>query len=82
MINEDGKLVDLYIPRKCFGTNRIISAKDHGAVQINIGLVDERGVYNNSNFSLALSPEMRQRGDADEVVNRLLREQGLLPSNN
>lgn len=39
MINEDGKLVDLYIPRKCSGTNRIISAKDHGAVQINIGLV-------------------------------------------
>ncbi|EAN32089.1 Ribosomal protein S21e [Theileria parva strain Muguga] len=82
MINEDGKLVDLYIPRKCSGTNRIISAKDHGAVQINIGLVDERGVYNNTNFSLALSPEMRQRGDADETVNRLLREEGLLSSNN
>ncbi|BAM41810.1 40S ribosomal protein S21 [Theileria orientalis] len=82
MINEDGKLVDLYIPRKCSGTNRILSAKDHGAVQINIGLVDEMGVYTNSNYTLALSPEMRQRGDADEVVNRLLRDEGLMQPNN
>ncbi|AFZ81579.1 40S ribosomal protein S21, putative [Theileria equi strain WA] len=78
MINDDGKLVDLYIPRKCSATNRIISAKDHGAVQISIGMVDERGVYNNTSFSLALSPEVRQRGDADEMVNRLLKEEGIM----
>lgn len=29
--------MDLYVPRKCSGTNRIIKAKDHASVQISIG---------------------------------------------
>ena len=35
MINAEGENVDLYIPRKCSWTNRLIEAKDHAAVQIN-----------------------------------------------
>jgi hypothetical protein len=31
-----GELVDLYVPRKCSATNRIIKAKDHASVQISI----------------------------------------------
>jgi len=31
--------VDLYIPRKCSVTNRVIGAKDHASVQINVGEV-------------------------------------------
>lgn len=38
-------MVDLYIPRKCSATNRIIAANDHTAVQINIGRIDTSGVY-------------------------------------
>ena len=29
MQNDQGKIVDLYIPRKCSATNRLITAKDH-----------------------------------------------------
>ncbi|ONM22316.1 Digalactosyldiacylglycerol synthase 1 chloroplastic [Zea mays] len=43
--NEEGKTVDLYIPRKCSATNRIITAKDHASVQINIGHLDANGLY-------------------------------------
>lgn len=39
MENDAGKLVDLYVPRKCSATNRIIGARDHASVQINIGEV-------------------------------------------
>lgn len=31
--------MDLYVPRKCSATNRVLHAKDHAAVQINIGQV-------------------------------------------
>ena len=40
MQNEDKKIVDLYIPRKCSATNRIIGPKDHASIQLNIADVD------------------------------------------
>ncbi|ORM39920.1 40S ribosomal protein S21 [Babesia sp. Xinjiang] len=78
MINDDGKLVDLYIPRKCSATSRLLPARDHGSIQINIGLTDENGAYNNQNVSFALSRTLRLGGDADEAMNRLFKEHGLL----
>ena len=39
MQNDEGKIVDLYIPRKCSATNRLITAKDHASVQIEIAQV-------------------------------------------
>ena len=39
MINEKGEIQDKYIPRKCSATNRLIIAKDHGSVQIEIAEV-------------------------------------------
>ncbi|KAF5941857.1 hypothetical protein HYC85_019500 [Camellia sinensis] len=38
MQNEEGQNMDLYIPRKCSATNRLITAKDHASVQINVGM--------------------------------------------
>ena len=39
MQNDEQKIVDLYIPRKCSATNRLIGAKDHSSVQIDIAEV-------------------------------------------
>jgi hypothetical protein len=39
MQNDNGVIVDLYIPRKCSATNRLITAKDHASVQIEIAQV-------------------------------------------
>ncbi len=39
MQNEEGKIVDLYIPRKCSATNRLITAKDKSSVQIDVAEV-------------------------------------------
>uniref|UniRef100_A0A493U3X2 Small ribosomal subunit protein eS21 n=1 Tax=Anas platyrhynchos platyrhynchos TaxID=8840 RepID=A0A493U3X2_ANAPP len=36
MQNDAGEFVDLYVPRKCSASNRIIGAKDHASIQINI----------------------------------------------
>ncbi|KAJ8438826.1 hypothetical protein Cgig2_023018 [Carnegiea gigantea] len=59
MQNEEGEIMDLYIPRKCSATNRLITAKDHASVQINIGHLDERGVYTGSFTTFALSGFVR-----------------------
>ncbi|KAL8507104.1 hypothetical protein ACS0TY_017841 [Phlomoides rotata] len=45
MQNDEGKNMDLCIPRKCSATNRLITSKDHASVQFNLGHLDERGVY-------------------------------------
>lgn len=39
MENDAGQIVDLYVPRKCSATNRLIGARDHASVQINVGEV-------------------------------------------
>ena len=39
MQDDEGNIVDLYIPRKCSATNRLITAKDHASVQIEIAEV-------------------------------------------
>jgi small subunit ribosomal protein S21e len=40
-------------------TNRIITAKDHASVQINIGHVDENGLYDGRFTTFALSGFIR-----------------------
>ena len=39
MQNDEQKIVDLYIPRKCSATNRLITAKDSSSVQIDVAEV-------------------------------------------
>ncbi|XP_027333451.1 40S ribosomal protein S21 [Abrus precatorius] len=71
MQNEEGKLTELYVPRKCSATNRLITAKDHASVQINIGHLDESGIYNGHFSTFALCGFVRAQGDADSALDRL-----------
>lgn len=71
MQNDKGEIVDLYIPRKCSITNRIISAKDHASVQINIGELDNNGVLTGKNFTFASCGFVREMGEADDSFNKL-----------
>ncbi|CAD7704084.1 unnamed protein product [Ostreobium quekettii] len=61
MINDEGATVDLYIPRKCSWTNKLIGAKDHGSIQINIGHLDADGVYMQQFTTFAISGTVRGR---------------------
>lgn len=79
MENTDGKLVELYVPRKCSATNRIIKPKDHASVQLNVANVDSEGrAIPGSNTTYALCGFVRARGEADDCVNRLAQEDGLV----
>ncbi|KAI8138096.1 30S ribosomal protein S21e [Fennellomyces sp. T-0311] len=78
MENSEGKLVDLYIPRKCSATNRIIAAKDHASVQINVGDVDAQGRLTGGYSTYAFSGKVRHTAESDDSLNRLATEDGYL----
>mmetsp|Transcript_17546 Transcript_17546/g.30530 ORF Transcript_17546/g.30530 Transcript_17546/m.30530 type:complete len:89 (-) Transcript_17546:224-490(-) len=78
MQNDKKEIVDLYIPRKCSATNRLLTAKDHSAVQINIGKVDAEGRYTGEFDTVALSGMIRKKGLGDDSLLRLSKEKGCL----
>lgn len=58
----------------------MITAKDHASVQINIGHVDQNGVYTGEFTPLALCGYVRSRGYADDAVNRFATDRKFLKS--
>ncbi|KAJ2766419.1 40S ribosomal protein S21 [Coemansia nantahalensis] len=78
MNNDKGELVDLYIPRKCSATNRLIGSKDHAAIQINIAEVNEQGVATGAVKTYAIAGLVRSRAESDDSINRLTSQDGYL----
>ncbi|RHZ87998.1 hypothetical protein Glove_26g238 [Diversispora epigaea] len=78
MHNEQGLQIDLYNPRKCSITNRLITAKDHASVQIIVGEVDEKGIYTGKTIQYELSGFVRRSGEADDSLNHLATKHGFL----
>ena len=71
MVNSDGAAIDLYIPRKCSATNRLIHSKDKASVQLNVGHVNADGVYTGEFTTMALCGFVRAQGEADGAFDRL-----------
>lgn len=72
-----GDLVDLYVPRKCAATGRLIEAKDHSSVQISVANVDENGrMIPGSATHFPLSGFVRSQGESDDSLNRLATKEG------
>ncbi|KAI8335512.1 30S ribosomal protein S21e [Chlamydoabsidia padenii] len=78
MENSEGKLVDIYIPRKCSATNRLIIASDHASIQLNVADVNEEGRATNSFSTYALCGFVRKEAEADDSINRLATQDGYL----
>merc|ERR1712139_304918 len=69
-----------YIPRKCSITNSLMTAKDHASVQLNVGHVDQYGIYTGEYTVYCLSGKIRRQGEADMGVNRLAVQAGIMNS--
>ncbi|KAL6144981.1 hypothetical protein ACLB2K_055670 [Fragaria x ananassa] len=72
MQNEEGVITELYIPRKCSATNRLITSKDHASVQINIGHLDENGFYIGQFSTFALCGYVRAQVALLSIVQTVL----------
>merc|ERR1712154_43375 len=82
MQNEAGEYVDLYIPRKCSASNRIIAAKDHASFQLNIADVDETtGGMTGVNKTYAICGAIRRMGESDDSLIRLAKRDGVIAKN-
>ncbi|GFH29895.1 40S ribosomal protein S21, partial [Haematococcus lacustris] len=71
MQNDEGQTVDLYLPRKCAWTHKLITAKDHASIQINIGHLNADGTYNGQFTTFALTGKVRSMGEADAALDLL-----------
>ena len=79
MQNEAGEYVDMYIPRKCSASNRILSAKDHASIQINLAEVDEStGRMTGATKTYAICGAIRRMGESDDCINRLAKKDGII----
>ncbi|XP_070508326.1 small ribosomal subunit protein eS21 [Chironomus tepperi] len=82
MENDAGEFVDLYCPRKCSASNRIIHAKDHASIQINLVDVDETtGRMTDTSKAYAICGEIRRMGESDDCIARLAKKDGVLSRN-
>jgi small subunit ribosomal protein S21e len=60
-------------------SNRIISAKDHASIQINIADVDETtGRMTGTNKTYAICGAIRKMGESDDCINRLAKKDGII----
>jgi len=81
MQNSNGDYVDLYIPRKCEATNRLIDCKDTASVQITFntdGLNVEKRNDEQKNFTVVLSGFVRSKGNSDAALNKILYQNKML----
>ncbi|KAL7565934.1 hypothetical protein ACA910_008395 [Epithemia clementina (nom. ined.)] len=78
MQNESGSTVDLYIPRKCSWTNRLLTAKDHASVQINVSNVDPvTGLATGDHSTYCTSGYIRFKCEGDLALTELVRKHDL-----
>merc|ERR1711992_259415 len=78
MQNDKGQIVDLYVPRKCSASNRLIDAKDKSSIQINFCDVDPvSGRMMSTNQTFAICGALRRMGESDDSLYRLCRENGI-----
>mmetsp|Transcript_73527 Transcript_73527/g.110916 ORF Transcript_73527/g.110916 Transcript_73527/m.110916 type:complete len:86 (+) Transcript_73527:85-342(+) len=72
MQNDAGENVDLYVPRKCSWTNRLVKAKDHSSVQINVANVDPvTGIATGDSTPYCLTGYIRFKSEGDMALTAL-----------
>ncbi|KAE9550671.1 hypothetical protein FO519_006114 [Halicephalobus sp. NKZ332] len=83
MQNDQGEFVDMYVPRKCSSSSRIIHAKDHASIQLDIVDVDPNTghLIPNKVTRYAICGELRRMGESDDCLLRLAQRDGIIPTN-
>ena len=78
-INDKHKLTDIYLPRKCDYTDRVITSKDYSSVQISVCDVKEDGTIDLSKSNLVtLCGYVRFTGQSDVALEKVMKEKKLI----
>ncbi|XP_036057761.1 40S ribosomal protein S21-like [Onychomys torridus] len=69
MQNDVGEFMDLSVLRKCPTNNRIIGAKDHASIQMNVAEVDRVTSRFHGQFKIyAICGTIRRTGESDDPI--------------
>lgn len=80
-------LISFYLSIPCYllpssASNRIIGAKDHASIQINISEVDKvTGRVNGQFKTYAICGAIRRMGESDDSILRLAKNDGIVSKN-
>jgi small subunit ribosomal protein S21e len=85
-VNFDNKMTDIYLPRKCDYTDRIITSKDHSSIQLSVCdvhpilfQVNADGTINLAKSNIInISGFVRSTGQGDAALQKILNEKKLL----
>lgn len=78
-INDKHNLTDIYLPRKCDYTDRIITSKDRSSIQINICDVNDDGTINASKSNIiTICGFVRSTGQSDVALEKVMKERNLI----
>ena len=82
MRNQEGVIVDKYLPRKCSATSKLIGPKDHASVQLFVPDIDATGriINGGEGVKIAISGYVRDKGRSDYEIEKLLRAKGKYPA--
>ncbi|XP_008543520.1 40S ribosomal protein S21-like [Microplitis demolitor] len=82
MENDQKEFVDLYWPRKCSSSNRIIHAKDHASIQLTLADIDPTtGRMTDTHKMYAICGAIRRMGESDDCIVRLAKKDGIIAKN-
>lgn len=63
-------------------SNRIIHAKDHASIQLNIADVDpQTGAMTDTAKMYAICGDIRRMGESDDCITRLAKKDGIIAKN-
>lgn len=85
-INQENKLTDIYLPRKCDYTDRVLTSKDYSSIQLSVAdvnmykqQVNADGTINLGKSSVVtISGFVRSTGEGDAALQKVLREKNLI----
>jgi hypothetical protein len=73
-INDKHKVTDIFLPRKCDYTDRVITSKDHSSVQISICDVREDGTIDLSKSNIiTICGYVRGTGQSDSALEKVMK---------
>ena len=78
-INDKHVLTDIYLPRKCDYTDKMITAKDRSSIQLSVCDVNDDGTINISkNKIITLCGFVRATGQSDIALEKVMREKEII----
>lgn len=78
-INDRHILTDIYLPRKCDYTDKMITAKDRSSIQLSICDVNDDGTINlDKNEIITICGFVRETGQSDVALQKVMKEKNII----